>query len=306
MQVSAVIAGAAERLGITRIGIADSPHIYGSLYPTIQHLLSQTAAVQFGPLVTNPVTRHKSVHVATYRAFEELYPGRTFLGIATGDSAVHSVGLQPSGVDAVAELADAVRAGCGAGLPIATAVGGPRAARAVGDSSDAVLFGCGLDAGEITRLESYIHGGCAARRRWVYVPAFLVSDQSAVSAARRAVRAPVVSFSRHALFGGMRRKGVPDDLVAGLEAMYRGYDFSQHSVLGSSNAGLLDDSSNEGRYLFNRFALVDTPQRAAERVIDLATEIGDFDLFLGTLVPDVMSHLQNIAEAFRSRLDELF
>jgi alkanesulfonate monooxygenase SsuD/methylene tetrahydromethanopterin reductase-like flavin-dependent oxidoreductase (luciferase family) len=294
----------AEELGIDWMGIADSPHIFGSLYATMQHGFSLTDKIKLGPLVTNPVTRHKSVHAATFEAFEQLYPRRSFFGVAAGDSAVHSVGLHPGKPTDVANLADAVRSACGPELPIVTAVGGPTAARAVSSSSDIVLLGCGFDVGEAQRLCAQLPSG-RQRRRWIYVPAYLVPDAADVAAARAAVRAPVVSFSRHALFGDLRAKGVPSPLVDGLKAMYAQYAFAQHSKLGAANANLLADRPAESDYLFRRFALVATPEEAAERVIDFAAQIGDFDIFLGTLVPDVDSHLELVAGRFKDRLSAL-
>ncbi len=296
------LAGRAERLGITWMGIADSPQIFGSLYPTMQHSLSLTKSIKLGPLVTNPVTRHESVHASTYVAFEDLYPGRTFFGVAAGDSAVHSVGLRPASARGVSALAEAMRSACGPRLPIITAVGGPKAACGVSNASDSVLFGCGLDSSQMLALSASVP---SPKRRWLYIPSYFVENAGQTLGAQREIRAPIVSFSRHALHGNLLAKGVPSDLADGLTAMYQQYAFQDHSRLDAANARLMEGRRAEEDYLVRRFSLVGTPEAAAERVIDFASMVGDFDLFLGTMVPDLDQHLALLADRFKERLGRL-
>ena len=79
------------------MGIGDTvPERYQDTYVTAAACFAATERVHIGPTVTNTVTRHWSVLGATARTFGELYPGRFFAGLATGDGACHSVGLTPS------------------------------------------------------------------------------------------------------------------------------------------------------------------------------------------------------------------
>ena len=89
------------------LGIPDSPQLFADTYVAQQAALEATERVCVGPFCTNPVTRHAGVHAAQHRSLDELYPGRTFLGLAPGDSAVHAYGLDP----AHARRADRSRAG---------------------------------------------------------------------------------------------------------------------------------------------------------------------------------------------------
>jgi alkanesulfonate monooxygenase SsuD/methylene tetrahydromethanopterin reductase-like flavin-dependent oxidoreductase (luciferase family) len=293
---SAVRAGAlaqqAEAAGVGWFGVADSPVIFGALYPTIQHVLAVTSAIRVGPLVTNPVTRHRSVHASTFRALEELHPGRTFFGISAGDSAVHSIGLEPGSPAQVAATVEAVREAVGPELPIITAVGGPKAAAGIAPASTGVLLGTGLDAAALDDLARLAGAGPgSARTRWLYAVCHLVDHPHEVPAARVAIRAPVMSFSRHALSGRMERRHVPGELVDGLTQLYARYDYSQHSRLGSTNARLLEGREQEEDYLLRRFALVGTPAAAAAALARVAAEAGEFGIFLSTAVPDPSRHV---------------
>ena len=81
------IAREAERGGLARVGMADSPILYGEIYPSITAVLSATSRIQVGPNVTNPVSRHWTVHAASARTIDAMYPGRFYLGLAAGDGA---------------------------------------------------------------------------------------------------------------------------------------------------------------------------------------------------------------------------
>src|SRR5690606_35864232 len=90
----AELAVVAEQAGLAGLGVADSAHLHGAMYPSIQHALALSSRIPMGPLVTNPVTRHPSVHAADLAALSKLYPGRVQVAMGTGDSAVHGVGLR--------------------------------------------------------------------------------------------------------------------------------------------------------------------------------------------------------------------
>src|ERR1035437_7006131 len=84
------IAQEAERLGFYGIGVVDSPLLYGEMYPIITAMLANTSSIRIGTNVTNPVSRHWTVHASSARTFTEMSPGRFFLGMGVGDGAVHS------------------------------------------------------------------------------------------------------------------------------------------------------------------------------------------------------------------------
>src|SRR5439155_405579 len=52
-----------------------------------------------GTGVTNVLTRHESVLASAVASLDQMSPGRTILGLGTGDSAVRMVGLRPARLD---------------------------------------------------------------------------------------------------------------------------------------------------------------------------------------------------------------
>lgn len=286
----------AEEAGVGWFGVADSPVLYGAMYPAIQHALAVTASIRVGPLVTNPVTCHPSVHAATCAALATLHPGRVFFAIGAGDSAVHSAGLRPGRPSDVAATVDAVRERA-TDVPIITAVGGLKAASGVSAASDHVLLGTGLAPEPFRELAVAADAGPSdPRQRWVYAPAHLVSSDEEVENARMAIRSGVIAFSRHALAGDPVAKGAPLALGDELRELYAQYDFTDHGRPGSRNAQLLAHYPAAETYLFDRFAIVGTPILAARRLGAFIGEVGPIGVFLGLTVPDPHRHLALVGD----------
>lgn len=299
-QDAAALAHTAEAAGVGWFGVADSPVVYGALYPVIQRVLDATTTLRVGPLVTNPVTRHASVHAATIVAFEALYPGRTFFGISSGDSAVHAVGLRPGRPTDVAATVDAVRVATGGEVPVLTAVGGPRAAAGVAAGSN-VLYGCGLDDEATLRLAAAVPP--PARRGWSFVQSSLDDEGGHALTAVDDIRSAVVAFSRHALAADPVSRGVPTDLAQSLTELYREYDFTAHSR-GPVNGALLDRHPAVARYLLERFAVVGTVADAAARIETFAASTGVKGVFLGTGVCDPHAHVRRAGALARALMHE--
>ena len=291
------LAGAVEQSGVRWLGVADSPLLFGAMYPTVQHVLASTWHLRVGPFVTNPVTRHPSVHAADLAALESFYPGRTFLAMGTGDSAVHTVDLSPAAPDVLAAAFGIVRERVGPAMPLFMAVSGPRTAAAVPPAVDAIVIGGGLHAGWVEHLASVAEASAHHNlRRWLFLPSHLVAREDEVAAARHAIRPGVIGFSRHGLAGDKCRKGVPEELVEGLTAMYAQYVFREHALPGSANAALLARHPTEEAYLYERFAAVGTPDQIADQLSNFARVCKLDGVFLGAAVPDQEAHLRLVGE----------
>lgn len=296
--LTVALAALADAAGIDVFGVADSPHLYGGMYPTVQHLLAHTDRIPVGPCVTNPVTRHPSVHGADLATLETLFPSRTWAAIGAGDSAVHSLGLTPATGRQVAEAIEAVRQRVGVVPGLWMAASGPRTAAAVPASASAVLLGGGLDRYWLSGL-----GGAARRaaghdlERWAFCVAHLVAHESQVAEARAEVRASVLAVARHGLGRDAAGRGVPAELVADVDTLRREYDFAAHARRGGANAELLARHPEAETYLFDRFALVGTPEQVRRRVDALAASGAVDGLVLSTTVPDPQTHVRLIADA---------
>src|SRR5436309_1288718 len=86
----------AEDTGFAIAGIADSQSLYRDVYVVEALVATNTKRIRFGSRVINPMTRHPAVAASAAATIEELAPGRTMIGIGTGDSSVDNVGVRPA------------------------------------------------------------------------------------------------------------------------------------------------------------------------------------------------------------------
>ncbi len=290
------LAGEAEAAGLRFLGIADSPQLYGSMYPMIQVALGATERIPVGPCVTNPVTRHPTVHGADLETLGSLFPGRTWMALGAGDSAVHSVGLSPATPGEIAEALGAIRARVGPVPPMLMAVSGPRAASYVPAEADGVLLGGGLDADWLARLVAIAEESAGHRlQRWAFCTGHLVERPDQVADARAAVRASILAVARHGLVGDPVERGVPAHLVEDVLTLRREYDFSAHARTDGGNAELLARFPEAEAYLTDRFALVGTPADVAARLGAPLDTILD-GVVLSSTVPDPVAHVRLLGQ----------
>ena len=309
LETSVEIAKRAEAAGAARIGVAESPVLFGDPYVAIQSILGATDTIKAGTFVTNPVTRHSSVQGSAFRTLDQLAPGRAFMGIGPGDSAVHSVGLSPATREELAAYVAAVRELQEAdGFEVMVTVGGPKAARAAASYADALVLGQGVAPDAVEELS---RGADAAERsdgepdRWLFLVFNLAEDAAGVEEARADVRAIVMAFSRQALDVTYEGKAVDPTLHESLEALYENYTFEQHSMPGETlNARLLagEERAELEAFLFERFALVDTPENAAERLVGIAEETGVDKIFLCHECSDPLALVRLACERMLPRL----
>ncbi|WP_165968889.1 LLM class flavin-dependent oxidoreductase [Actinomadura sp. KC06] len=294
------LARIAESTGIGRFGVADSSHLFGAMYPTVQLILSRTSRIKVGPFVTNPVTRHPSVHAADVAALAALYtPERLAVVMGAGDSAVHSVGLGPAPAEQVRLGLQTIRGAAPDGVTLELAASGPKAASMMATGIDGLVLGGGLSASWTRRLIEAAGRPVSAR---VFLIGHLVEREDEAARAREAVRASVLAVARHAIGIDMAARDVPVRLRPGLEQAFARYDFSAHAKAAGANERLLDDHPEEEAYLFERFAAVGTAGAVAERLRAFQRETGIDGVVLSTTVPDPDSHVALAGERLTAAL----
>jgi alkanesulfonate monooxygenase SsuD/methylene tetrahydromethanopterin reductase-like flavin-dependent oxidoreductase (luciferase family) len=288
------LAQAIEEAGLDGIGVADSPHLHGALYPVVHHILASTSAVTVGPFVTNPVTRHPSVHAADLDALECLFPGRVSFGIGTGDSAVTSVGLRPATAADLARCVETVRVRVGGRVPPLVAVGGLRAAANVPPAAAGLVLGGGLDEAWSARLVGAAERSAGHRlERWGFLVASLGPEDQAEKR-RRAVLGSVLTVARHALSRDMRSKNVPEHLAPELHRVFADYDVSQHGALNGPNQDAMLRHPKIAEYLLERFSVTDASTATVRRLRQYADRLGLDGLYLSSTVPDRGAHVAHI------------
>jgi len=302
----------ADDAGFPIFGVCDSPILYEDAYPVITACLAATTSIEIGPNMTNPVTRHWSIHAATLRAHDHLAPGRAMLGIAAGDGAVHSLGLRPTDdttfEDAVQQIRKAAP-GCGR---IHIAAGGPRRARLAGRLADAALLGCGLDVTALRALGDALDLGCleehmGGRRveRWAMAHLNIVESERDLEAARAATLPLAVAYARHAFSTSFASKNVPPEFQQPFRERLAAYRFTSHAVPGGDNpnARLLADRPDLEDYAMTRFTIVGTADQCRARIARVADEANLDGLWLSIVVPDPEILVQRAAEAFHDLLN---
>ncbi|MDY7099561.1 MAG: LLM class flavin-dependent oxidoreductase [Actinomycetota bacterium] len=273
---TADVARAAEAAGFWGMGVCDSPRA-DELYASIGAALDATTTLRVGSCVTNPVTRHVSVHRSAVRTLGRT--GRFFCGVGSGDSAVRDVGLRPARLAELdtflGEMTDTARA---AACPVLVAAGGPRTAELAGHHGAGIVAGSGADPVALGALvdaaraaQADPSGGDAPTECWVSLRLAVTSTDAELAEARRAFLPRAISASRFNFARGFAAKHVPEAFHDVLRERYRRYDFAHHGAAGANpNATLLADRPDIEDYLLDRFALIGPADRCRARLADLA------------------------------------
>jgi alkanesulfonate monooxygenase SsuD/methylene tetrahydromethanopterin reductase-like flavin-dependent oxidoreductase (luciferase family) len=307
---------AAEHLGFWGVGVPDTvPQLYQGAYPTITAGILATRRIRVGTFVTNVVTRHWSVHASNARALDDLDPGRFFLGISTGDGAVYSVGLKPSTWSDLETCIGILKSSMPSDVPIFIASSGPRGAEVVGRVATDALFSLGMD--EIA-LRAAIERARHARSEagistelgiWTIEQVCVVPDGSDLNAVRADLRGVAYGPSRYRFASTFDEKNVPEDLQAILRERFSRYDHASHGLAGAENpnARLFEDRPEIERYLVDRALVIGSPEACAQRLQELASDVGLDGYWLSlvgsTSQPDPVAQLEPIAKALQPLMD---
>src|SRR3984885_11011331 len=84
-----------ENLGYHSAWVADSQMMFSDVYAVCALAAQQTKRLHIGPGTAVCGTRSPPVQVAAMATLNRLAPGRVFLGIGTGNTAMRSMGQRP-------------------------------------------------------------------------------------------------------------------------------------------------------------------------------------------------------------------
>lgn len=296
-ELTRAVARRAEALGIWGLGIGDSPN-YGELYAACGDALAATSTLTVSTSVTNPVTRHWSVHAGAARTFDSAHPGRFRLGMGRGDSAVRTFGLEPAALRDFEQDLVAFRAAVPA-VPALVAASGPAAARMAGRVADGVIAGVGTDPralGELARAAGAERAADRGRIEiWASVRLAVGRTGDEVERLRRAFVPRAVSASHFAFASTFAGKNVPAQFQDVLTERYRHYDYAAHGKAGNtSNATMFADRPDIETYLLDRFAVIGTPSECRDRLVGLSDYVDG--AYLSVHFEDVAGQLDRIED----------
>lgn len=291
------VARAVEAAGLDGIGVCDSPR-YLETYSAAEAGLAATRRITVGTNVTNPVTRHWSVHASALRAMREHGPERCYLGMGTGDSALRTHGGRPATLAALEASLGRVREAAGEDVVLNVAAGGPRGAAVAARVADGLVAGVGASPRALSTLLQA--AGPPTRRPfdvWASMRAAVGVDDDHVRRLRSALVGRAVSAARFNFGADLDGKDVPDEYRPVLARGFQRYDFAWHGRAGDSpNASLFRDHPEIEQYLVDRFAIVGTGPVVARRVGELA-DAGFTGVFLSILFEDPLPEMDRLAQA---------
>jgi 5,10-methylenetetrahydromethanopterin reductase len=296
------LAAEAERGGFEMLGIVDSQSVSADVYVCLAAAALATSRIRLGPAVTNPVTRHAAVTANAMATLDGLAPGRTFLGLGAGDSAVFTLGLPPARLAALEESARDLRTLTAGGtveraghrvriknaarpIPLYLAADGPRARQLAGRVADGVFVGSGLTAAEVAGSRADIAAGARAAGRapdaldvWWLVKANVADSRAA---AVDEIKGTLVSSGNRVF----RAMAAPEPFREAIARLQQAYDPLEHAALGAAGNGRLSDDAALTAYLAERFAIAGTPDDCAAQV-QRAVAAGADKLLLTAITPD--------------------
>lgn len=167
----------AERAGFDIAWLPDSQFLWRDVWSCLALAADRTERIALGPCVTNFETRHLSVTAAAAVTLEELAPGRTILGVGSGDSSIKTLGLRPtrlagmrSGVERLRDLMRGatvdfdgrpmrLHAAAERPIPVYLAANGPKALALAGEIADGVITATGIAPELVRRLRTQVGPG---------------------------------------------------------------------------------------------------------------------------------------------------
>jgi 5,10-methylenetetrahydromethanopterin reductase len=176
-------AAAAEGAGFDIAWLPDSQFLWRDVWASLALAAELTDRITLGTCVTNLETRHPSVTAAAAVTLEELAPGRTILGVGSGDSSIKTLGLKPTrlaemraGIGLIRRLTAGdtidfdgremrLHASLDRPLPVYMAANGPKALELAGEIADGVITVAGIAPDLVTRMRERVAVGaeCAGR-----------------------------------------------------------------------------------------------------------------------------------------------
>jgi 5,10-methylenetetrahydromethanopterin reductase len=260
------------------MALADSPALAHDPYVGLTLAALNTNRIRLGPAVTNAQTRHPLIVANLASTLERLAPGRTFLGLGTGNSGVRHVGAARSTLAGLAESVDQIRhllAGdpveTGVALrlapisvPILLAGSGPRSLRQAGQIADVVFFNLGVTPEIVADALRWIAEGAESAGRdpaevepWLYTVASIAEDRAE---ARDAATSGVIATAAYALPADAAANRLPQSVQEKVDQLLRDYDYAEHFTPGRSANYRLAERLGIADYLLDRFAIAGTPE----------------------------------------------
>lgn len=291
------VAERAEEIGVWGLGIGDSPH-YSELYAACATALGATSSLHVTTSVTNPVTRHWSVHAVAARTFGDEFPGRFRLAMGRGDSAVHTHGLRPATLRDLETALHTISEHAPDAFTM-VAASGPATSRMAGRVADGVIAGVGADPQALAMIRDTIAGarppGREPAETWASVRLAIGRTPAEVEVLRQRLTPRAISASHFAFASTFEGKNVPEEYHDLLTERYSSYDYSSHGRSGpTSNATMFADRPDIERYLLDRFAVVGLPEDCRDRLEQISEHVDG--IYVSIVFEEALDQLARVGD----------
>lgn len=302
----------AEKVGFDIVGIADSQSLYRDVYVSLTLAAINTRTIRFGPRVINPLTRHPAVAASAAATLEELAPGRTMLGIGTGDSALFNIGFkQATHVemrDYIQCVRDLMATGGGtwrgkpakltwsrAKVPIYMAASGPRTLRLAGEIADGVIINTGLLPEIVKDSIAQVRAGAERAGRsldeidmW-WLPLTNVAADRATAIDE--IGMSLASAGSHLTYFTTEGKHIPPEMLDKVKALGQRYRHDQHDKPDGPNRRLIFELGLAD-YLADRYSIAGTPAECVKK-IERAVDAGARQFWMSIHFDDKLRFLRD-------------
>ncbi len=313
-------ARAAESAGFEVAWFPDSQFIWRDVWSTMTAAALGTSAIRVGSCVTTFETRHPSVTAAAARTVAEIAPGRTILGVGSGDSAIKLLGMRPTRLAEMRQHIYTVRrllAGGACefggrevrihgqavdGIPVYMAASGPKALQLAGEVADGVIVLAGLSPPLIEQALGNIRAGAERSGRRledldVCLGAFCHITDDPLEAAQ--VAKPVcVGLAQIGAAASLRLAGIEIEVPKVVKGVYPDMTHAEDWAQAAEVAGQWV-SDDDGRRYADAFCAVGTAEECAAR-LRRAAEFGVSSFYIRGF-PSYELPL-DLIEAFGSRV----
>jgi 5,10-methylenetetrahydromethanopterin reductase len=311
------VARLGEGQGFDLIGLCDSPSLAFDPYVALTVAALNTARVRLGTGVTNPQTRHPLILANLAAALEQLAPGRSFLGIGTGNSGVRHAGAGPATLGTLERTVRVARRllageavdngganmmvkGGGRPVPIHIAGSGPKSLRLAGQIADAVWINVGVTPDVVQDGMRWVREGAQAAGRdpgaietWVFAVGAVRDDRAK---ALDEVKGAAVAVSAYVLPGNAAAKRIPSAIQDKVAQLLREYQYGEHLTPGHTANYHLADRLGIANYLLDRFTIAGSPEDCRAKLARLR-EIGAQNVCLSlSASPDLPGYIQSFGE----------
>src|SRR5574341_1194295 len=306
------VARVGEWLGYDLMGLADSPSLAFDPYLGLALASQATSRMRLGPTVTNPQTRHPLILANLAAGLEHLAPGRSFLGLAPGNSGVRHAGAVPASQGILRETVGALRGllaggqvmyrgttlkvqGGGHPVPILLAASGPKSLRLAGEIADV-----GFTPELVQQAMGWVREGAqAAGRDWRRVEVWLFGVGAIANVQEQAqdeARGAAVAVAAYVLPGYRAAGLLPAEVAARVDQLLREYQYGEHLTPGRTSNYHLAERLGIAPYLLDRFALAGSPAECLRRLQELR-EVGVENFCLSySAAPDLPRYVRMFGE----------